>query len=85
MKTNLIKSFVIAFAVAVMGMMSVAPQIGAQEAADSSVQNAADNIYHGNKNVSEAYQQGYDQAQAAAQAAEDGEDEEEGGCCGGGG
>jgi len=80
MKTNLIKSFVIAFAITALGMMSAVPRIGAQ--VDESVQNAADDIYHTNEAVSNAYQDGYDQAQAAAQAAEEGDDEEEGGCCG---
>ncbi len=85
MKTNLIKSFVIAFAAAALGFMAAVPQVGAQEEPNQDVQNAADAIYHTNEQVSNAYQDGYDQAQAAKQAAEEGDDEEEGGCCGGGG
>ncbi|OIO11975.1 MAG: hypothetical protein AUJ52_01175 [Elusimicrobia bacterium CG1_02_63_36] len=83
MKVNLVKGFVIAFAIAALGLMSAAPKIDASEPTPDQVQKNADNLYNTNKTVSDAYQQGWDQAQAAKQAAEEGEDEEEGGCCGG--
>jgi hypothetical protein len=87
MKLKLIKGFVIAFAVAAIGMMSAVPQIDAQGvsagSSEEDVQAAANEIYHGNKTTSDAYQQGWDQAEAQRRAAEENEDEEEGGCCGG--
>ena len=80
MKLSVIKSFVFVFAISSLGLMSLAPREARGVTAE--VQKQLDEEWKSTQDNNAAYQKGYDEGKAQAEAAA-AQVPEDNGCCGG--